>query len=136
MNEICHTSLVRTYLFDLVYHRYGYYHSPAICYSRTRSPRVLETAHLAGTDFMAGQSFPCIALPRSDLLSQKNRISALSSPFNWPLHPFRLTTQQEKRHFRSTKPTKIDCEYLAGHLGSPMGTSGVLRSSGRVSGSP
>ena len=132
----CHTSLVGTYLFDLVYHRYGYYHSPAICYSRTRSRRVLETAHLAGTEFTTGQSFPCIALPRSDFVVAENRISVLSQSLQLASAP--LTTpsfsllNKKKRRFRSTKPTKIDCEYLAGPLGRPMGTSGLLRSSGSL----
>ena len=56
----------------------------------------------------------------------------LSSAHN----PFLLTNQQEEgRGFRSTKPTKIGREYLAGLIGRPMGTSGLLRSSGEVSGS-
>ena len=78
------------------------------------------------TDFTAGQSFPCIALPRSGLLSQKNEypirvvqsLQLASPPLTTP--SFSLLNKK-KRRFRSTKPTKIDCEYLAGHLGrSPL----------------
>ena len=125
MNKLCHTSLVGTYLFDLIYHRFVSYHLPAIGYTRTRSRRVLENCtHLAGTDFTAGQSFPCIVLPRSDLLSRKNRISTLSSPFNWPLlrsqpFPSHYSTRgreaseapNQQRSAASTPPATLDGQW-------------------------
>ena len=127
-------------LFDILYHRYGSYHPPAICSSRTRSRRVLETAHLAGTEFTTGQSFrashyldPTYRRRNTEYNIRVIQSLQLASP---PLTPpsFSLLNKK-KRCFRSAKPTKIDCEYLAGHLGRPMGTSRSLRSSGGVSGS-